>query len=151
MFSFNDKTDYKGYQSGMKLPFVPSSRSPSRVSYMCTAFSMSAGKIKVKPTIEWLPRLSPRLVGSVPPDHYLGSRVARPLNGLPHEPLTYRRWTVRGSHVDRPRNICHCLGANASFNDVRLWTSDVPSRRFTSICPYLQPASAGMYPRPVCD
>jgi len=25
----------------------------------------------------------------------------------------------------------------------------VPSRRFTSVCPYLQPASAGMYPRPV--
>jgi len=47
--------------------------------------------IKVKPTIEWLPRLNPQSIGSVPSDHYLGGRVARPVNGLPHEPLAYRR------------------------------------------------------------
>ena len=87
MFSFNDNSDYKRYKSGTKLPFVPSSRSPSRVSYMHTMFSVSAGMIEVKPTIEWLPRLSPQLVGSAPSDHYLDGRVARPLNGLPHEPL----------------------------------------------------------------
>ena len=58
MFSFNDNSDYKGYKSRTKLPFVPSSRSPSHVSYMRTAFSVSAGMIKVKPTFEWLPRLS---------------------------------------------------------------------------------------------
>ena len=91
MFSFNDNSDYKGYESGTKLPFVPSSRCPSRVSYIRTAFSVSAGMIKIKPTIEWLPRLNPQLVGSVPFDHYLGGRVARPLNGLPHGPLAYRR------------------------------------------------------------
>jgi hypothetical protein len=91
MFSFNDNSDYKGYKSGTKLPFVPSSRSRLRVSYMRTVFSVSAGMIKVKPTMKWLPRLSPQLVGSVPPDHYLGGQVARLLNGLPHEPLTYRR------------------------------------------------------------
>ena len=66
MFSFNNNSDYKGYKSGMKLPFVPSSRSPLRVSYMHTAFSVSAGMIEVKLTIEWLPRLSPQLVGSAP-------------------------------------------------------------------------------------
>jgi hypothetical protein len=91
MFSFNDNSDYEGYKSGTKHPFVPSSRSPSRVFYMRTAFSMSAGMIEVKPTIEWLPRLSPQLVGSASSGHYLGSWVARPLNGLPHEPLSYRR------------------------------------------------------------
>jgi len=91
MFSFNDNSDYKGNESGTKLPFVPSSRNPSRISYIRTAFSVSAGMIKVKPTIKWLPRLSPQLVGSVPSNHYLGGRVARLLNGLPHEPLAYRR------------------------------------------------------------
>jgi hypothetical protein len=29
------------------------------------------------------------------------------------------------------------------------YVSDVPSRRFSSVCPYLHPGSAGMYPRPV--
>ncbi len=43
MFSVNDNSDYKGYKSGTKLPFVPSSRSPSRVSYMYTTFSMRFG------------------------------------------------------------------------------------------------------------
>jgi hypothetical protein len=66
MYSFKDNSDYKGYKSGTKLPFIPSCRSPSRVSYMHTAFSVSAGMIEVKLTIEWLPRLSPQLVGSAP-------------------------------------------------------------------------------------
>ena len=74
MFSFNNNSDYKGYESGTKLPFVLFSRSPLRVSYMRTAFSVSAGMIKVKPTIGWLPRLSPQLVGSAPSDHYLDCR-----------------------------------------------------------------------------
>ena len=91
MFSFNDNSNCKGYESGTKLAFVPSSRSPLRVSYILTAFSVSAGMIKVKPAIEWLPRLSPQLVGSVPSNHYLGGWVARLLNGLPHELLAYRR------------------------------------------------------------
>ena len=131
--------DYKVNKSGTKHPFVPSSRSPSRVFYTHTAFSVDAGMIEVKPTIVWLPRLSPQMVGSAPSDHYLGSRVARPLNSLLHAPLAYRRWTVRGSQADRLQNICHCLGANASFANVRFWMSDVPSRRFTSVCPYLYP------------
>ena len=91
MFSFNNNSDYKGHKSGTKHPFVLSSRSPSCVSYMQAAFSVSAVMINVKPTIEWLPRLSPQLIGTVSSDHYLSSRVARPLNGLPHEPLPYCR------------------------------------------------------------
>jgi hypothetical protein len=69
----------------MKHPFVPSSCSPSRAFYMRAAFSVIAGMFGVKPTIEWLQRLSPQLVGSASSDHYLGERVARPLNGLPLE------------------------------------------------------------------
>ena len=49
---------------------------------MRTAFSVITGMFGVEPTIEWLPRLSPQLVGSASSDHYLGGRVARPLNGL---------------------------------------------------------------------
>jgi len=73
-----------------KHPLVPSSRSTSRVFYTRTAFSVDAGMIKVKPTIVWLLRLSSQMVGSAPSNHYLGGRVARPLNGIPHEPLVYR-------------------------------------------------------------
>ena len=54
---------------------------------MRAAFSVIAGMFGVEPTIEWLPRLSPQLVGSAFSDHYLGGWVARPLNGLPHEPF----------------------------------------------------------------
>ena len=74
----------------MKHPFVPSSSSPSRAFYMRAASSVIAGMFGVKPIIEWLPRLSPHMVGSAFSDHYLGGRVARPLNGLPHESLVYR-------------------------------------------------------------
>jgi len=91
MFSFNDNSDYKENKGGTKHPFVPSSRSPSRVFYTHTAFSVDAGMIKVKPTIVWLPRLSLQMVGSAPSNHYLGSQVARPLNSLPHEPLVNSR------------------------------------------------------------
>ena len=86
-----DNPDYKENKSGTKHPFVPSSCSPSRDFYTHTAFSVDAGMIKVKPTIVWLPRLSPQMVGSAPSNHYLGGRVARPLNGLPHAPLAYHR------------------------------------------------------------
>jgi len=91
MFSFNDSSDYMENESGTKHHFVPSSCSPLHVFYTRTAFSVDAGMIEVKPTIVWLPRLSPQMVGSAPSDHYIGSRVARPLNGLPHKPLVYRR------------------------------------------------------------
>ena len=74
----------------MKHPFVPSSRSPSRAFYMRAASSVIAGMFGVEPTIERLPRLSPHMVGSAFSDHYLGGRVARPLNGLPHEPFLDR-------------------------------------------------------------
>jgi len=80
-----DNSDYKEIESRTKHPFVPSSRSPSRAFYMRAAFSVIAGMFRVKPTIEWLPRLSPQLIGSASSDHYLGGRVARPLIGLPHE------------------------------------------------------------------
>jgi hypothetical protein len=131
MFSFNDNSDYKETVGGTKHPFVPSSRSPSRAFYMRAASSVIAGMFGVEPTIEWLPRLSPHMVGSAFSDHYLGGRVARPLNGLPHEPFLDPHRTVRAPHIDRLRNIRHRVDANASFVDGRLWTSDVPSRRFT--------------------
>jgi len=80
-----------GNKSETKHPFVPSSRSPLHVFYTRIAFSMDAGMIEVKPTIEWLQKLSPQImVGSAPSNHYLGGRVARPLNGLPHALLPYR-------------------------------------------------------------
>ncbi len=69
----------------------PSPRGPSRAFYMHAAFSVVAGMIEVEPLIEWLPRLSPQSIGSAPSDHYLDGRVARPLNGRPHEPFTDRR------------------------------------------------------------
>ena len=56
-----------------------------------TVVASTADMIDVKPTIEWLPRLSPQLVGSASSNHYLCGRVARPLNGLPHKPLPYCR------------------------------------------------------------
>ena len=84
---------------------------------------------KIEPANGWLCAL----------DHYLGGWVARPLNRLPHAPLLYCRWTGRGSRANRLQNICHRLSANASFNNVRFWTSDVPSQHFTSVCPYLDP------------
>ncbi len=105
--------------------------------------------IELEPLIEWLPRLNPQLIGSAPSDHYFDGRVARPLNSLPHEPFANTYRTVRARHTDRPQNICHCVDANASFEDGRFWTSDVPSQHFMSVCPYLHPGSASMYPRPV--
>ena len=57
---------------------------------------------KVEPTIEWLLRLSPQLIGSVRFDHYLDGRVARPLNGLLHEPFLVWLRTARALHIDRP-------------------------------------------------
>jgi hypothetical protein len=59
-----------------------------RVLSTCARHSaMIAGMFEVEPTIEWLPRLSPQLIGSVRFDHYLDGWVARPLNGLLHEPF----------------------------------------------------------------
>ncbi len=98
---------------------------------MRAASSVIAGMFGVEPIIDWLPRLSPHMVGSAFSDHYLGGRVARPLNGLPHEPFLDPHRTVGAPHIDRLRNIRHRVDANASFVDDRLWTSDVPSRRFT--------------------
>ena len=145
MFSFNNNSDYEENKSGTKHPFVPSSRCPSRAFYMRASFSVIASMFKVEPTIEWLPRLSPQLVGSAFSDHYLGGWVARPLNSLPHYPFPDRHRTIRGSQADQPPNIWHHLGANANFEDGRFWTSDVPSWRFTTVCPYLHSASASMY------
>jgi hypothetical protein len=85
-----DNSDYKETEGGTEHPFVPSSRSPSRAFYMRTAFSVIACMFGVEPIIEWLPRLRPQLVGSASSDHYLDGRVARPLNGLPHEPFLDR-------------------------------------------------------------
>jgi hypothetical protein len=127
MFSFNNNSDYEENESGTKHPFIPFSRSPSRAFYMRAAFSVITGMFEVEPAIEWLPRLCPQLVGSASSDHYLGSRVARLLNGLPHDPFPDRHRTVRARCIYRPRYICHRLGANASFEDGRFWTSDVPS------------------------
>jgi hypothetical protein len=113
---------------------------------MCAAFSVIAGMFEVEPTIEWLPRLSPQLVGSAPSDHYLGGWEARPLNGLPHEPFPDRPRTVRARNIDRPRNIRHRVDANASFGDGRFWMSDVPSRRFKlSVRTYIRPPPVCMY------
>ena len=91
----------------IKHPFIPSSLIPSRAFYMRAAFSVMAGMFKVEPTIEWLPRLSPQLVGSASSDHYLNGWVARPLNGLPHEPFPDWHRTVRARHID------HRVDANA--------------------------------------
>ena len=112
--------------------FDSSSRSPSRAFYMRAIFSVITGMVGVEPTIEWLPRLSPQLIGSAPLDHYLGGWVARPLNGLLHEPFLDWHRTARARHIDRPQNIRHRVDANASFEDGRFWLSDVPSRRFKS-------------------
>jgi hypothetical protein len=109
-------------------PFIPSSLIPSRAFYMRAAFSVMAGMFKVEPTIEWLPRLSPQLVGSASSDLYLNGWVARPLNGLPHEPFPDRHRTVRARHINRPQNICHRVDANASFDDGRFWTSDLAGK-----------------------
>ena len=38
--------------------------------------------------------LSPQLVGSAFPDHYLDGRVARPLNGIPHEPFLDPQYSI---------------------------------------------------------
>jgi hypothetical protein len=112
---------------GRSIPSSPPPVAHRVLSTRCAAFSVIAGMFGVEPTIEWLPRLSPQLVGSAFSDHYLGGRVARPLNGLPHKlfPDPYR--TVRAPHIDRLRNICHRVDANANFGDGRFWTSDVPS------------------------
>jgi hypothetical protein len=59
MFSFNDNSVYRENKSGTKHPFVPSSRSPSRVFYTRTAFSVDAGMIEVKATIVWLLETEP--------------------------------------------------------------------------------------------
>ena len=126
-----DNSDYKEIESGTKHPFVPSSRSPSHAFYMRPAFSVIAGMFGIKPTIEWLPTLSPQLVGSAFSDYYLGGQVARLLNGLPHEPLLDPYRTVRAPRIDRLQNICHRVDANASFVDGRFWTSDAPSHRYT--------------------
>jgi hypothetical protein len=112
--------------------FDSSSCSPSRAFYMRAMFSVIAGMFGVEPTIEWLPRLSPQLIGSAPLDHYLGGWVARPLNGLLHKPFLDWHLTARARHIDRPQNICHRVDANASFEDGRFWLSDVHSRRFKS-------------------
>ncbi len=62
------------------------------------------------------------------------------------QPFLDRPWTVRAPHIDRPRNICHHVGANASFKDGRFWTSDVPSRRFTwSVRTYIRPLPVCTY------
>ncbi len=131
LLSAHGKVEYKGAEGGTKHPFVPSSCSPSSAFYMRAASSSIAGIIGAEPTIEWFPRLSPHMDGSAFSGHYLGSRVVRPLNGLPHEPFLDPHRTVRAPHIDRLPNIRHRVDANASFVDGRLWMSDVPSRRFT--------------------
>jgi hypothetical protein len=95
--------------------FDSSSHSPSRAFYMRAIFSVITGMVGVEPTIEWLPRLSPQLIGSAPLDHYLGGWVARPLNGLLHEPFLNWHRTARACHIDRPQNIRHRVDANASM------------------------------------
>jgi hypothetical protein len=40
------------------------------------------------------------MVGSAFSDHYLGGRVARPLNGLPHEPFLDPHRNIRALHID---------------------------------------------------
>ena len=113
---------------------------------MRVTFSVIAGMFEVEPTIEWLPRLSPQLVGSAPSDHYLGGWEARPLNGLPHEPFPDRPRTVRARNIDRPRNIRHRVDTNASFGDGRFWMSDVPSRSFnSSVRTYIRPPPVCTY------
>ena len=112
--------------------FDSSSRSPLHAFYMRAIFSVIAGMVGVEPTIEWLPRLSPQLIGSERFDHYLDGWVARPLNGLLHEPFLDWHRTARARHIDRPQNIRHRVDANASFEDGRFWLSNVPSRCFKS-------------------
>ncbi len=91
MFSFNDNSDYEENKSGTKHPFAPFSCSPSRAVYMHATISVVPGMIEVEPTIGWLPNLSPQSIGSALSDHYLDGRVARPLNGQPHEPFPDHR------------------------------------------------------------
>jgi hypothetical protein len=99
---------------------------------MRATFTMIAGMFEVEPTIEWLSRLSPQLIGSAPFDHYLDGWVARPLNGLLHELFLDWHRTARATHIDRPKKIHHRVDANASFEDGLFWLSDVPSRRLKS-------------------
>jgi hypothetical protein len=82
--------------------FDSSSHSPSRAFYMRAIFSVITGMVGVEPTIEWLPRLSPQLIGSAPLDHYLGGWVARPLNGLLHEPFLNWHRTKISAIVSTP-------------------------------------------------
>ena len=107
---------------------------------------MITGMFEVEPTIEWLPRLSPQLIGSACFDHYLDGWVARPLNGLLHEPFLDWRRTARAPYIDRPPNICHHVDANASFEDGRFWTSDVPLDVFMwSVHTYIRPLPVCTY------
>ena len=104
-----------------------------RVLSTCARHSpLISGMFEVEPTIEWLPRLSPQLVGSVRFDHYLDGWVARPLIGLLHEPFLDWRRTARALHIDRPSKYLPSADANASFDDGLFWLSDVPSRCFKS-------------------
>ena len=108
---------------------IPSSPPPvaHRVLSTCARHSpLISGMFEVEPTIEWLSKLSPQLIGSVRFDNYLDSRVARPLNGLLHEPFLDWRRTARAIYIDRPQNIHHRVDANASFEDGLFWSSDVP-------------------------
>jgi hypothetical protein len=105
---------------------------------MRATFTMIPGMLEVGPTIEWLSRLSPQLVGSARFDHYLDGRVARPLSGLLHEPFLDWCRTARALHIDQPLKVCHRVDANASFKDGLFWLSDVPSRCFKlSVCTYI--------------
>ncbi len=67
---------------------------------MRAASSSIAGIIGAELTIEWFPRLSPHMDGSAFSGHYLGGWVARPLNGLAHEPFLDPHRTVRAPHIE---------------------------------------------------
>ncbi len=78
-------------------------------------------------------------------DHYLGGRVARPLNCLPHEPFV--DWHHRQSV---PRSIDSEISAivstlNARFEDGSFWTSDVAWHYLFYVCLYLHPLSNDIF------